>query len=322
MNRAEVIRRTLRAAELAAPHLPAGVGFSSTWRTNGRTGFNPRGHVNHTTEDPRPVAWSSLYRILRNGHGAISGNAICNSAIRQTARVVVIASGTAWHAGAGGTQGLRGNASVWGTEYQRGQGQTLTPDMLRAGVVWDWALAQAFGWPTRRIVEHFEWSPGRKPDRRVRNGVQIGAADWRRRVDRFTPTAPVDPDEEWFMALTSKQRRSLETAADALAGADARDIRGATEFARGLRSGGSQPFSAALAFLRKSRAKRDYTLPRTHRPLQQALTAAGVDVTDPDAIQAALEAALEIALADGGVNIDDDEDVESAVVEALTTRAG
>ena len=128
--------------------------------------------------------------------------------------------------------------------------------------------------------------------------------------------------EDWIMTLSAKQRATLVRAADALADADARDIRGAAEFARGLRSAGSQPFSAALAFVRKSRAKRDYTLPRTHRPLQAALTAAGVDVTDPDAIQAALEAALEVALADGGVNIDDDEDVESAVVEALTTRAG
>ena len=204
MNRAEVIRRVLRAAELAEPHLPAGVGFSSQWRNNGRGGFRPRGIVNHTTEDAGPIAWSTLYRILRNGHGAISGNAICNSSIRQTARVVVIASGTAWHAGSGGTQGLSGNASVWGNEYQRGQGQILTPDMLHAGRVWDWAIAEAFGIPTRRIVDHFEWSPGRKQDRRVRNGVQINANAWRNSITR--PTS----NRSWLeMASESDVRRLI-----------------------------------------------------------------------------------------------------------------
>lgn len=207
MRRTEVIARTLDAVALAEPHLPAGIGFSADWRTNGRSGFNPRGHVNHTTEDARPTAWPNLYRVLRDGHGAISGNAICNSAVRQTARIVVMASGTAWHAGAGSWRGLTGNASVWGTEWQRAQGQTLTPAMLHAGRVWDWALSEAFGWPVANICDHSEWSPGRKADRRGRDGVPMSGAAWRSSIQ--APTSPVPPVQEEDIMASIEELRAV-----------------------------------------------------------------------------------------------------------------
>ena len=264
MRRTEVIRRTLHAVSLAEPHLPQGIGFSAQWRTNGRARFSPRGHVNHTTEDARPVAWANLYRVLRDGHGAISGNALCNTAVRQTGRIVVMASGTAWHAGAGGWRGRSGNASVWGTEYQRGQGETLTPTMLHAGRVWDWALSRAFGWTAADVCEHSEWSPGRKSDRRSSNGVGMSGAAWRRSI--VAPTArpaPAPPPRPKEPDMNATERAQL-----AQASADAKAARANTE--KILRSIGGRGVGNDLRRLRISL-----------RPLARALQVP-VDHEGPD----------------------------------------
>lgn len=212
MRRAEVIARILRAVELAEPHLPAGIGFSDGWRDRGRDGFAPRGCVNHTTEDAGPLPWPTLYRILRDGHGQIAGNAICNEAIRHdTGRIVIIAAGTAWHAGAGGWRDLRGNPSVWGREIQRGQGQVLTEVQLRPARVMDWALTEAFGWPPADVCDHHEWAPTRKADRRVRDGVSMSGAVWRASIVAPDPQPEPDPWETFMATLTEQEQRDLRS---------------------------------------------------------------------------------------------------------------
>jgi hypothetical protein len=195
MSRADNIARILRAVELARPYLPSGVSYVDGWRERGRDGLRPRGIINHTTEDARPLSWAQLMPILRDGHGAIAGNSICQFAIRQSdAKVVVIAAGLSWHCGEGGWNRLTNNASMLGTEYQRGQGETLHPAMLEAGLVWDWALTRAFDIPVANICEHREWAPGRKTDRRLNNTTQVSGDAWRRDLaDMIRKGGPTRP---------------------------------------------------------------------------------------------------------------------------------
>jgi hypothetical protein len=197
MSRADNAARVLRAVELARPSLPGGVSFVDGWRDRGRDGLRPRGIINHTTEDARPLSWAQLLPILRDGHGSIAGNSICQFAIRQSdAQVVVIAAGLSWHCGAGGWNRLTGNASMLGTEYQRGQGETLHPAMLEAGLVWDWALTQAFDIPVANVCEHREWAPGRKTDRRLNNTTLVSGDAWRRDLaDLIRKGGPTPPSQ-------------------------------------------------------------------------------------------------------------------------------
>jgi hypothetical protein len=195
MSTAENAAGIRKAIDLARPHLPRGAYFDPGWDRRSRSGvLRPRGIVNHTTEDPRPIPWASLLPILRNGHGSISGGPICNFAINRDEQVVVIAAGVAWHAGAGGWNGLTGNPSVFGTEYQRGQGQVLTTGMLRAGLVLDWALTQVFPIPIPSVCEHHEWAPGRKSDRKHNNTRRVSGPDWRRQLREITANPPGQRD--------------------------------------------------------------------------------------------------------------------------------
>jgi hypothetical protein len=196
MNRAEVVRRVEEAARIAGPQMPAGIVFAAGWKTNGQAGFNPRGLVNHTTEDSGAIGWANLLPVLQNGWGSLSGNPLYNSATRHdTGRVVVLSSGVAWHAGAGGWRGLSGNASVWGHAEQRGRGQQLTDVQLEASRVWNRALVEVFRFPVDNVCEHSEWAPGRKADRLLRDGVRLSGPLWRRSLQ-----AP--PVEEADMPLT------------------------------------------------------------------------------------------------------------------------
>jgi hypothetical protein len=184
VNHAQIAERVTEAARLAEPYCPAGIGWDSQWRTRGRSRHgNPvRGLIEHTSEDVRPLPWSTLYPLIRDGHGVLAGNILYNSAIRRDGRVVILGVGTAWHAGTGAWQQLAGNVDTWGNCYQRGGNEILTDTQLAAGQAWTWALTQTFGFPTVRVCEHHEWASGRKNDRQAKPGVRMSGAVWRRQI--------------------------------------------------------------------------------------------------------------------------------------------
>lgn len=192
MSRRKVARRLAAAAALVAD---AGVQvtFEDDWRTRGRRGIAPRVHVEHTTEDARPISDARMRQILRDGHGSLSGNPICNAAIlRQGPRLHLVAAGVAWHAGRGSWAGWSGNSRALGTEWQRAQGQALTGDMLEIGALWSAALLEVFAWPPAVVCEHHEWTE-RKSDRRLADGRSADGEGWRARL-ATTDLHPVEDD--------------------------------------------------------------------------------------------------------------------------------
>lgn len=193
MGRNANIAQLRQAAELARDR-GVTVRFDAGWSRNGRAGLRPVGHVNHTTEDRSQLSEPRMREVLRNGHGSISGNAICNAAIMRSAELWVIAAGVAWHAGRGSWKGHGGNSRWLGTEYQRSRGRPLSADQLDVGRIWDWALMQAFGWPPGMVPDHFDYAGARKQDRQLRDGVRIDSAAWRRSLTE--PGGELDPEPD------------------------------------------------------------------------------------------------------------------------------
>jgi len=126
----------------------------------------PSVSVGHHTGGPAQGNLPSL-GILRNGRGGPNPlpGPLCNVGGARDGTQVVVASGRANHAGAGGWKGYSGNSSTLGYE----------PESTGGG---DWTQAQrdayprvmaAFLWVMGRndasfICGHKEWAPGRKPD--------------------------------------------------------------------------------------------------------------------------------------------------------------
>jgi hypothetical protein len=197
VTRAQVIAAYRRAAELARAQ-GVTVTFDPGWTSRGRDGLNPRCIVEHDTSDGARLSRGRMLDILRNGHGAISGNAIANDAVLPDGEVVVLASGVAWHAGQSRWDGLSGmNVNGLGTEYQRFAGDPLADVQLHAGRIWTRARMAAFTIPSRRVCEHSECAipAGRKVDRSSRPGVRISGATWRASLVAPPTPTPVPEDD-------------------------------------------------------------------------------------------------------------------------------
>lgn len=220
MSRTGVIAAYRRAAELARGQ-GVDVRFHPGWTTRGRDGFDPRVIVEHCTSDPATLTSARMLDLLANGHGALSGNAICNDAVLRDGTVHVIASGLAWHAGESAWDGLSGmNRYGLGTEYQRAATQPLTDRQLEVGRIWTRARMAAFTIPSRRVCEHGECAlpAGRKVDRVLRPGVRMSGAQWRTSLvappPPTPPPPPVRPPED---VMTPAQEAKLDRALTALA---------------------------------------------------------------------------------------------------------
>lgn len=211
MNRAEVIARYRKAAELARAHgVP--VHYRAGWTQRGRAGLTPTIIVEHDTSDPHRLSHGRLLDLLERGHGSIAGNAICNDAITDDGDVHILASGLAWHAGAGVWAGQSGNARALGTEYQRYAYGPLTPIQLRNGRIWTACRNVAFAIPPSHVCEHGEYARprGRKRDRQHRPGVRVDGDAWRRSL------IPTEEDD-----MTPAERAKLDQAAADAAAAKA-----------------------------------------------------------------------------------------------------
>jgi hypothetical protein len=191
MNRSQIVAAYRKAADLARQH-GVEVAYRDGWTWRGRDGLTPRIIVEHDTSDPARLPHSRMLDILSDGHGALTGNAICNDAILDDGTVWIIASGVAWHAGSTWWDGLAGlNLWALGTEYQRAQTGSLTDRQLQVGRIWTRARMAAFQIPSRRVCEHAEAATpaGRKIDRSLRPGVRLSGAEWRRTI-----VAPLEED--------------------------------------------------------------------------------------------------------------------------------
>lgn len=212
MTSAWLIGRTRAAVTLARQH-DVDVRYIEGWTSRGRAGFAPRGLVEHCTSDPAVLTTDRMRAILLNGHGSLTGNALCQSWVRRDAVVEVLACGTCWHAGRGVWRGVAGNARLSGVEYHRAQRQQITPQMLDAGAIWTWALTQAFAWPASMVCEHREYAPTRKRDR---HGVD--GPGWRRRITAGPTPAPApEPDPtSWLEDLMAAGEKQLADIAAAI----------------------------------------------------------------------------------------------------------
>lgn len=207
MTRAQVIAGIRRAATLFTA-LGWRVEWVPGWENRGRSGFNPRAGMNHDTADPAVVAWSSLLRVLINGHGAIAGNACCHFGVPRDAHALyVIAAGLAWHTGRATWRGKSGNSAFFGTEAQAAASQPGPTAQQNAMTLdWDACMCIAFNISPDDYCDHSEAAlpRGRKQDRR--GGLRRDAyrAALRRRVaelrdGRPTPApAPPSTSGDWL----------------------------------------------------------------------------------------------------------------------------
>jgi hypothetical protein len=201
----------IRAAVALAREHGVDVRYDPGWTGRGRPGFAPAGVVEHCTSDPAVLTTDRMRQVLRDGHGKLSGNAICNAWVRRDDVIEILAAGLAWHAGPGSWRGLSGNPRFWGVEYHRAQSQNLTPAMLDAGAIFTWALCESFDWPPAMVCDHREYAPGRKRDRHGVNGDA-----WRARIAAGPPTPEEDdPMADYADELTAIALNTRRAAEDA-----------------------------------------------------------------------------------------------------------
>ena len=138
-------------------------------RDNGGVTFNGRGSVNHhTAAGPAPPNSPSL-GICVNGRGQpnpLSGP-LCNVLQAYNDTAIVVAAGSANHAGEGGWKGLKGNLSVYGLEVEHPGTSKVKEKRVEVMA----AIHVAFLWrpqgrdlEPRMVCQHREWSTAGKPD--------------------------------------------------------------------------------------------------------------------------------------------------------------
>jgi hypothetical protein len=174
------------------------------WQTRGASTLNPRGAVAHWTAGPKRSITRPSLNICVNGRAGLPGP-LCNVYLDRAGIAVVVAAGTANHAGAGGWKGLTGNSQVFGTEAE-------------CGGDGDWTAAQRAAYPrvnaaycwlgkfgADMICGHCEWAPTRKIDIR----------DWPMNLMRSqtaalltTTTALAQEDDDLMAALDEPIKRS------------------------------------------------------------------------------------------------------------------
>lgn len=140
------------------------------WRTRGHGSMKAvRGVVLHHTAGGATGDYPSL-SVVRDGRAGLAGP-LANLGLTRSGKVLVIAAGLAYHAGAGSGFGLPENGA---NAYMLGIEAEST-----GSVAGDWtaaqldayprlaaALARGYGFDVGMVVAHKEWAPGRKVDPR------------------------------------------------------------------------------------------------------------------------------------------------------------
>lgn len=176
------------------------------WRERGGATFSPKGVICHHTAGPARGDAPSLGTCI-NGRPGLPGP-LCQIVLARSGTAIVIASGKANHAGAGGWRGLTGNTSVLGIEAENtGQGEPWPGVQYDAYVRIVAALCRRAGIPVGMVCGHKEWAPTRKIDPR---GIDM--TGFRHAVAaRLGPISPppVTPPEGFLMSLTEAEQREI-----------------------------------------------------------------------------------------------------------------
>jgi hypothetical protein len=156
------------------------------WQTRGRADFEPRGIVCHHTAGPATGNMPSL-RTLVNGRADLPGP-LCNVGLARDGTVVVVAAGTANHAGRGSWRGVSANRHVIGIEAENDGSQPWPDVQLREYQRLCAAMLRHLGLPAEAVCGHREWAGPRKPDP---HSVDMNA--FRAAVAGHGPSAPPPP---------------------------------------------------------------------------------------------------------------------------------
>ena len=133
------------------------------WQTRGASTLHPRGAVAHWTAGPRNSTTRPSLNICVNGRSGLPGP-LCNVYLARDGVAVVVAAGTANHAGVGGWRGLSGNSTVFGTEAECGGDGDWAPAQRTAYPKVNAAYCRLGGFGPDMVCGHHEWAPTRKVD--------------------------------------------------------------------------------------------------------------------------------------------------------------
>lgn len=173
--------------------------------TRGDTTFNPKVFVGHHTAGPATGIRPSL-SVCVNGRTDLAGP-LCNWFLDRDGVCIIVATGRANHAGAGGFRGVTGNSGAQGCEAEDNGDGTWTaqqlwwyPRVVAAGLS---LMGQDPSW----YCAHRTWAPTRKIDPA---GI---SDDWMRRqvaavLDGTAQQDDTNTEEDPFMALTASDMRS------------------------------------------------------------------------------------------------------------------
>ncbi len=131
------------------------------WERRGGSGFRPRGAVCHWTAGARTGDRPSL-NVVVNGRDDLPGP-LANVFLTRSGVAIVVAAGTANHAGRGGWRGLEGNSSVFGTEAENSGNGEWTAAQRDAYPRINAAFCDLGGFGPEMVCGHNEWTP-RKVD--------------------------------------------------------------------------------------------------------------------------------------------------------------
>lgn len=222
------------AARIAVKGVP--VSEIAGWQHRGRdyADYGPRGGVFHHTAGSSRGSAPSLTTIIygRAGlPGPLAQVLQSREANPADDRAIVVAAGTANHAGSGGWRGLSGNHKVAGLEVEHTGTSRVDPRRLETSARIMAALIEAPGSPrdARLVCQHFEWT-SRKID--FHDLTPWTPESFRARVAAWVGRTAAEDD----MPLTDKDLRRVRDAArrgvgDAFADEDTRVWRGARDAA-------------------------------------------------------------------------------------------
>lgn len=145
----------------------------ANWQNQGSANFNPRGSVDHHTAGPRNGNHPTL-GVCINGRPGLKGP-LCNVLVARDNTCLVVAAGTANHAGKGTFGGLVGNSSVYGVERENvgTRDEPWRSDQTETAAKVHAALLRGRGISADMLCLHREWAPNRKVDAHTITGDEL-----------------------------------------------------------------------------------------------------------------------------------------------------
>lgn len=185
------IARELRSLGLDVKVVPG-------WKDRGDAWSDRQGVIEHHTASPEGSGAHPALGIIVNGRGTpgtptFLPGPLANFSIARTGTVIIVAAGSANHAGIGGPhQGIPANAAnerTFGIEIENnGVGEDYSPEVMNATIVLTAVLLRRLDTTPRMAFGHKEWT-SRKIDpsfdmekfrRHVRNTLRTVKRLWRR----------------------------------------------------------------------------------------------------------------------------------------------